>query len=293
MRVTDSIITRNLLDNINSSRENMNKYQLERATGKKLQKVSDNPVDFTKANRFKETLVKNSQYVENITIAKGWTDNAMAALDGINEGLITAKELAIRGSDKMSTESTWNTFADQVDNILKEAIALGNSSFMGNSLFSGNKTDERKPFQYDGVNVGYFGNSKDITRRIADNYDVKLNIDGAQFINADLFENLIKLRNAFQTGDIAQMTTSIDELEISADKIVLMNTSMGSIKNQLETTEYRIEVADINIKSYLSQTEDADLASSITNYNAEETAYKAALEATSNAINLNILNFIR
>ncbi|MCK4448640.1 MAG: flagellar hook-associated protein 3, partial [Candidatus Marinimicrobia bacterium] len=71
-----------------------------------------------------------------------------------------------------------------------------------------------------------------------------------------------------------------------------LTSATGSIRNQLTMTEQRLDTANMNLRSYLSQTEDVDLAKAITEYNAEEMTYKAALQVTSDAIHLNLMEFI-
>jgi flagellar hook-associated protein 3 FlgL len=101
------------------------------------------------------------------------------------------------------------------------------------------------------------------------------------------------LKSALESNDKEMINDSIGTIKNASDQISSINTAMGSLQNQLKTTKQRLETTNINLRSYLSDTEDTDMAEAITNYNAQETAYKAALQATSDALNLNILNFIR
>jgi flagellar hook-associated protein 3 FlgL len=287
------MISRNLLSNINSSRENMSIYQNQQASGKKITKVSDNPVDYTKIDTFKNAISQNNQYLDGIDLAKGWVDISMTSLDQINEGLITAKELAIRAADISNNDDNWQAFKNQVDDIIEDTVALTNSTFMGKSVFGGTKSLVDNAFIYNGSSITYAGNDKKVNRKIADNYYVDINVTGREIINTNIFDALINFKNALDAGDVATITDSIDYLDDASDEISKLNSSIGSVKTQITNTENRINTANLNLKSYLSNIEDADMAEAITNYKNEETAYQAALYSTNNAINLNILNFLR
>ncbi|MFP4547630.1 MAG: flagellin [Fidelibacterota bacterium] len=293
MRITEGMISRNLLTNINSSREKMAVYQNQTATGKKLEKVSDDPVDYTKVESFRNAISNNSQYLEGINLAKGWIDVSMTGLDQINEGLMTAKEIAIRAADISNNGDNWETFRDQINDIIEDTVSLSNSTFMGKAVFAGTKSKTDKAFIYNDNSITYTGNDKKINRKIADNYYVDINTTGQELIETEAFDNLINFKNALDNGDTDAITKAIDLLDDSSAEIGKRSAAIGSAKIQIVNTENRLNTANVNLKSYLSNLEDADMAEAITNYKNEETAYQAALHSTSNAINLNILNFLR
>ena len=293
MRITDSMISRNLLTNINSSREAMSVYQDQQASGKRLNKVSDDPVDYTKIESFRSVITQNNQYLDGISLAKGYIDVSTTSLEQMNEGIMSAKEIAIKASDVSQTQLNYDVFKDQINDIIEDTVALTNSTFMGNSVFAGTKSKTENSFIYNGSSITYTGNDKMINRKISDNYYVDINVSGRELINTDMFTNLINFKEALDTGDISTITDSIDLLNGVSENLTKLNSSLGSIKMQIINTENRINTANLNLKSYLSNLEDADLAEAITNYKSEETAYQSALYSTSNAINLNILSFLR
>jgi len=293
MRITDGMVSRNLLTNINSSRETMNVYSQQQATGKRLNKVSDDPVDYTKVESFRSIIIKNDQYLDGIGLAKGYIDISLTSLEQMNEGIMSAKDIALKASDVSQTQKDYDVYKDQIEDIIEDTISLTNSTFMGNSIFAGTKTDTENAFIYNSTSVTYTGNDKKISRKIADNYYVDVNVTGRELINTNLFSRLIDFKEALANGDISTISDSIDRLDEVSESVTKLNSSLGSVKMQIINTENRINTANLNLKSYLSNLEDADMAEAITNYKSEETAYQAALHATSNAINLNILNFLR
>jgi flagellar hook-associated protein 3 FlgL len=287
------MISRNLLKNVNSSRQSMNIYQNQIASGKKISKVSDDPVDYTKIDNFKNVINENEQYLSGIDLAKGWIDYTSTALEQINDGLMTAHDLAIRAADVTNNQDNFDTFRDQVEDIIEDTVSLTNSTFMGKSLFAGTKSKTEKAFLLNGNSITYTGNNKKINRKIFNNYYVDINVTGHEILDSGAFDNLINFKEALDSGDRDAINDAITALDESSTQITKLNSSVGSVKIQIQNTENRINTANLNLKSYLSNVEDADMAEAIANYKSEETAYQAALSSTASSINLNILNFLR
>ncbi len=292
MRITQSIITRSLLQNVNRSRENMNKHQTAIASGKEVRNSSNDPVRFARASRFRKTISRNEQYLKNINDANGWLDTTTSLLDNISSTMIDAKEIAIQAADESNNAEIRTIFSDKIDSVINDTINLANSTYLGKYVFSGTNTLGDKPFSYDGGTVTYNGNSQNIDRRIAENYNVSINITGSQLEDTDLFSSLIELRNALSSNNTTDIQSSIEDISSASEELFSLTSALGSVKNQLTMTEKRLDTANMNLRSYLSQTEDVDLSKAITEYNAEEMAYKAALSTTSDAIQLNLLEFI-
>lgn len=292
MRVTQSMMTRTLLSNLNKGRESMSTQQTALSSGKNIQNASDNPVKYATSTRYKETLAQNRQYQKNILDAKGWVDTSSSILNDMYTYVLSAKDLAYSAADLSSDTGELETMASELDGLINEIYTLSNSKYLGKYLFSGTNTIEQKPFDYDGSSVDYVGNEKKITRRISENYDATINISGDELMDTDVFNNLITLRDAMLDGDRETISGSIGSLEESAQSILSIQSRTGSLSNLLDMTKNRLEVADTNLNSLISEIEDADLTEVIAKYNSDELAYQAALQVTSNILNLNILDFI-
>jgi flagellar hook-associated protein 3 FlgL len=292
MRITQSMVTRNLLAYINSNRESMNETQNSIASGKELNSVSDDPVKFSMISRYKETQMRNEQYIENILDAMGWLDASNGVLEDLYDYTLTAKDIAYQAADDTINEDDRLLLVERLDKIIEDVVGLANSKYLGKYIFSGTKTLEESPFSEEGDEIVYRGNSRSISRRIADNIDVDINISGSRLMDTELFNNLTALRDGLATNDREAISASIDTLESSAEKLMSINTNVGLLKNQLELAQNRLEISNTNLDSLISDLEDVDMAKAIAQYNAEEIAYEAALQAISNTLNISLLNFL-
>jgi flagellar hook-associated protein 3 FlgL len=306
MRITQTMLSRNMLDTINLNRNKMNTSSVKLATGKEIQKSSDDPVRFTQALKYNQAIKKNDQYLRNITDAKAWIDFSIDTLTQINDKLFKAKEIATQGADGTFGEKERITLGNDINNILNDVLDLTNSSYLGKFIFGGTYTQgESKPFTLEededpltGAPLGtyyvdYHGNDSSITRRIAESYDINVSVSGDEIQSTGIFNSLISLREALNNNDTGIINANIDLIRSASDELSNKITNLGSNKSQITLTQSRLETANVNLASYLSQTEDTDMAATIAKYSSEEMAYQVALQATSSVINMNILDFIR
>ena len=116
---------------------------------------------------------------------------------------------------------------------------------------------------------------------------------GQDILDTNIFNAALGLRTALENDDTNEIANMIDSIDSASEKMISLNTSIGSIQQQLELAEDRLETANLNLSTFLSETEDVDLASAITQYNSEEIAYQAALQSTANILRLNIMDFLK
>jgi len=293
MRVTQSVITRTLLQTLSHSKESLHKKQVMLSTGKAIEKPSSDPVNYSKAENFKRKIERNNSFLQNVEDALGWVDNTNSILDNIYSNVIRLKEIAIQGADKSLNDLERKTLSEQVEAIIDNVVSAANSTYLGKYVFAGTSTKGEKPFTYDGNQVIYNGNEGKIYRRVADNYSIVLNVTGSQFASTGIFETMINLRDALAADDQSTVASLIENIDEVGEKIMNLNAGVGSVRKQLELVKSRLEMANVNLSSYLSQAEDVDMAEAITSYNVEETVYKAALRVTANAIQLTLFSFLQ
>ena len=292
MRVTNSIITRNLLDAINRNRENMGRIQQEMSTGKRILKPSNDPQGFLRSRQFSEAIERNKQFIVNITDGRNWLDNSVQILTNIEDQVTTVRDLGIQAAD-VTNQSQRGKLADRLDGIIEDTVSLANSKYQDKYIYSGSFTRGDDPFQYDGNSVTYQGNTDKITRRISENQNIEINISGQTLLDTGLFQNMIDMRDALRANDGDAIQSALGELEVTGTQLSNIVSAEGSLMGQLDLTQNRLETTNINLESNLSQTEDTDMLDAIIRYNQEELSYKAALQTTSGTLQLNLLDYLK
>lgn len=74
IRVTSNMMSSQLLLNLNRNARTMNDTQLQLASGRKINKPSDDPVGITYSLRYRAELSSNEQYTKNVDSALSWLD---------------------------------------------------------------------------------------------------------------------------------------------------------------------------------------------------------------------------
>ena len=293
MRITESMITKSLLSTINQNRESMHSIQESITTGKEVGHSSDDPIQFFRANRFRQGIKQNEQYLENIQNANSWLQATYTNLDSMLSHVMTLRERAVQGANDTFSAENRLQMASDIDHMLEDLVNIANESFLDKNLFSGTKTKIKSPFLFDGDSVDYQGNTGKMNRRISENLTININVTGQDLLDTDIFNAALSLRTALENDDTNEIENMIESIDLASEKLISLNTGIGSIQQQLDLAENRLETANLNLATFLSDTEDVDLASAITQYNSEELAYQAALQSTANILRLNIMNFLK
>ncbi len=293
MRITQSIMSRNLIQNLNLNRETMTELQNSAATGKSVNQSSDDPVKFSRGARYRKTLSQYEQYGRNINNGLGWVDNNALVMNEFHSLVVDARSIAIQGSDASQSQETRVVLSDRINGMIEQSVAILNSTYLGKSIFSGTDTHNLHPFEYDGATVVYSGNEGKVNRRISEGMDIEINVTGGELAGSGVFDALVELRDALAINDPARAAELMDDLEQAADNVMGLESKNGLARHHMDMTLQRLETAKTNINSFLSESEDADLAETIMQYNGAEMAYEAALQITTKALKLNIMDFVR
>lgn len=143
MRITNNLLIHNMLWNMNNNLISMDQKQKQLATGKRVQKVSDDPVGVTKIIKVKSDIVENEQYKNNTRDAKSWLDLSENSLMDVKEILQRVRELAVQGANDTNTPEDTDKIAKEIDQLTEEIIVNANSTMAGRYLFSGFNTDKK------------------------------------------------------------------------------------------------------------------------------------------------------
>ncbi|HUU43214.1 MAG TPA: hypothetical protein VMX57_05510, partial [Planctomycetota bacterium] len=190
MRVNSNLsrITRELMD-----------LQEKMATGKTLNRPSDDPFATVLTLQLQTLLESKVQYKENVMLASDTLAASDRALGDIAEVLIEARTTGLGEIGATSTQATRDAAAIVVDSILDEVLGKGNASFYGRCLFAGTLTGTA-PFEQVGNYIAFKGNTESLRTRIDQSTDVEYNITA---------ESVFGTRSSLLTGS-QELAPAID-----------------------------------------------------------------------------------
>ncbi len=291
MRITQSMIIRNTFSRINANREQMNESQTAIASGKKVQKPSDAPISYSRISHLRNSLRQNEQFLRSVSYADNWMDNSSISLQQMDSLIRDAKEYAQRGLDAMANTETRMNLANSVYSVIEQAVEVGNTQYMGKNLFAGTRTKLADPFEIIGDAVVYNGNDEQITRAISDTIELDINVTGQAIMDTGIFEALFDLRDALQADDEDLIRAAFDTINTLVDDVSTLKTSLDSMKNNVTLVENRLTESNLYLSRYISDEEDVQYEEEYVRFESEKLAYQAALQSTSEVMNLSVLNY--
>src|SRR5690625_851510 len=140
MRVTQGMLTSNMLRHLMNSQQNMDKYLEQLYTGKKITRPSDDPVIATQGMIYRTQVAEVKQYKRNTGEINNWMDNTDAVLDKSTQAMQRIRELAVQASTSTYGEGERASIKEEVEQLKEHLIELANTSVNGKYIFNGTNT---------------------------------------------------------------------------------------------------------------------------------------------------------
>ncbi|MFD1779991.1 flagellar hook-associated protein FlgL [Fredinandcohnia salidurans] len=292
MRVTQSMLTNNMLRNLSNSYERLGKYQDQLNTQKKITKPSDDPVVAIKGMRYRTDLAEIEQYQRNLSEAYTWMESADDAMDKMTQALHRVRELTVQAS-------TGTNGADEKKNIaieiaqLKEHIATVANTKVGNKfIFNGTNTTEAP---VDLATNKIPSTSSDVLLEVSKGVQMNVNVKATDLLQGsnanDIFTELDNLINDLSSnGDVAKYLDSLDD---HSSNIVTNRADLGARYNRVELIDDRLSSQEVIANKIISENEDADMEKVIINLTTAEAVHRASLGVGSRIIQPTLLDFLR
>ena len=141
MRITNSMMTNNVLLNINRNRETLSLYETQMATGKKIQKPSDNPIVAIRALKFRNNVNEIKQYQTNAEDAISWAGVTEQSVTNVTEILKRVRDLSVQATSDILNVDNRKNVVTEIEQLMEQFVNEGNTTYAGRHVFSGYKTN--------------------------------------------------------------------------------------------------------------------------------------------------------
>lgn len=277
------------------------KLQLGLADGRAVRKPSDDPVRAHQAMWYRERLRATDQYESAIQSTLSHLTGTENAVQQILDAMIEVRELQVTGADDVTGEDGRRSLAQRVDQLLQLVVDTANSKFSNIYLFSGTQT-LTAPYEVQRDRSGRIvevtqsraGDVGDLIRVVGQNVSLTINTKGTDLFGADgdVFDHLIRLRDALADGDGGTIRGLTDDLERDIDRLVNTTSTVGSLTSRIGAMLSRITGDRAAYEEGRSRAEDLDVAESMVEYSQEQVALQAALAVGSKILNLSLLDYM-
>jgi flagellar hook-associated protein 3 FlgL len=265
--------------------------QLKLATGKRINKPSDDPIGIGKVLDYRSTKSLINQYRNNIVDAKTRVEYTETVLGQINDFIEQAKKIAANPNTQDKT-----ALAQEIANIRQQVLGLANSKYGANFLFSGHNSDTA-PFDLTPP-YGYNGDAGSHRVVVGEGITVTMDADGSQmFIDAgdNLFQVLDDLETALTTipYNPAAVQSSVDPLYRIADRVQLARSGLASDYKRLERTDAFWKQFGNAVETMRQKVEDADITKTAVDMQVQQTAYEVLLATSAQVIQPTLVDFLK
>ncbi|MCK4546805.1 MAG: flagellar hook-associated protein FlgL, partial [Candidatus Eisenbacteria sp.] len=135
MRIPSNRLQLTMMHALNDTLGRIERVQTQLATGKRIQKPSDDPTGTMRLLSFQRSLDRNRQYQDNVADGLRWATSTEMVMGGVNDILMQVKEIALRGANELP-ESRF-PMGTSVDSMLEELIDQISSQIDNRYLLSG------------------------------------------------------------------------------------------------------------------------------------------------------------
>lgn len=290
MRVTQSMLSNNMLRNLSQSYSRLGKYQDQLATGKKITRPSDDPVVAMKGMDYRTNLTEVEQFKRNLSEVYNWIENSDASMDKATQVLQRLRELTVQASNGTYEEGQRESIAEEVKELREHLANIANTQVAGKYIFNGANTSNA-PFDKDGKRITTIGG--DVNIEVSKGIKLAVNINPDEAFPEALFTELSDFEKALRDDNQAGINQYLGQLDTRMDNIVAARAELGARNNRVELIEARIDEQEVIANRILSDNEDADIERVITDLKTQESIHRAALGVGSRIIQPTLMDFLR
>jgi len=294
MRVTQSMLSGNMLRNLSGSYSKLGKLQEQITTGKKVNRPSDDPVVAMKGIHYRTELNNVKQFSRNLGEAYNWLDTTDNTFDKIGSALQRARELMVQASSDSVTSEDREKINSELKQLREHIQDLSNTKIGNRYIFSGTKTTT-PPYE---KGVGFQDPDADpafrspIEIQVFNGIQIKINTNPIDLFRSvdDMFA---QIDNNISTATGTDLSAHIDAIDDQLDALLSMRADIGARQNRIELMDDRLQSQEIIATKQMSDNEDVDYEKTITEMITQESIHRAALSVGARIIQPTLVDFLR
>jgi flagellar hook-associated protein 3 FlgL len=289
LNVTFAVVSKRI---IKSLQEPCN-LSLFLTTGQRVRRPSDDPANFAAAVSADRRLDALLQYRRNIESAVARSSVEEWGLDQLTNLLDRGRQLAVSQAASNGTTSTRLIVKAEVDQLIDEAIAIGNTRH-GNSFLFGGDFSDSAPLDATGAVNPNRPPAGGMRAEIGEGRVMRVNHDANEvFVASGVLQSMQALSTALATDDTAGIAAAITSLTGAFDEVQHLLGETGARARQLDNALANIDALEATVRTQRSDLTDVELEEAISRLASRQNAYEAALLATSRINTLTLTDYLR
>ncbi|MGE7603960.1 flagellar hook-associated protein FlgL [Peribacillus sp. NPDC097675] len=293
MRVTQSMLTNNMLTNLSSSYEKLGKLQEQVSSQKKFSKPSDDPVAAMMGMGYRTNLNQIQQYKSNISEATNWIDSTDDAITESISALQRIRELTVQGSNGTYEENQKSNISEEIKQLKEHLVSIGDTQIGGKYIFNGQNTNVKPSSVTDATTGKISYGTEPINLEVFSGISIQINTDGSKVFGDALAKDgsIQQTIDALEgNGDVGAMLAELDK---TIDSFLATQAQVGARQNRIELMTDRLGQQEVFATEILSKNEDVDIEKAIMNLTTQESVHSASLSIGAKIMQPSLLDFLR
>ncbi len=284
---------------INSAVTKLSEAQTHTISGKRILRASEDVSGTNRALSLRTAISKTDQFADNISVSKPFLLAAEKAVADLVKAVRSVRDIAVAAASPDVTGGSGQNYIAQLDNILNQMLDIANTKHMDQYVFSGTATDVPAVTLDASGNYVYTGDSGTRRIQILSWVSQPINIPGSALFNfdgsagagtSDLFAMVGRLKEAIAGGDAKAVSEQLSNIDANLDNLLTCSAKLGSWIARMDRAQDLLADTKMKLQEMLSDTEDIDLAKSITELKSYENIYQAALLTSSRILSISLAN---
>ncbi|GAB6144619.1 flagellar hook-associated protein FlgL [Desulfocicer niacini] len=290
MRIANTMVYNMVRSNLGNITSDLNDATETAITGKRILKLSDDPIGLTKSLGIRSSLDGFEQVERGISLGNTWLTASENTLTQTQNLVTDTKTLAIQMANAPISHAERQSAAGIVQNTMEEIISLANIKVDDRYLFSGSQTNV-PAFTLDEENTAnYNGDSNPFSIKIGDS-TVTIGNDGEELFG-NLFDTLKDFKAALEGDDLTGINTAMTALEEDFNRLNTAISTVGTKMNRMDIKSAIYQDLTLSETERLSGIENVDITEAITNLQQKQLVYQAALASSSKVMELSLLDYL-
>lgn len=297
MRITQSMISNQLLRNVNSNLGKLDGLQNQLSSGRRINKPSDDPVGITYGLRYRSELSSNEQHKKNVDTAVSWLDYTESTLGQATDVMQRVRELAVKGANGTNPKDAMESIKLEVIQLREQLRDIANSKLNDKYIFNGQLTDQA-PYP-DAAAAASKGTDTFQTRyEVGAGVELPVNITGNEVFGLttdtdNTFLVMDQLITALGNNNQAVVSDLLGSVNSRLGKFISARSEIGARSTRVELVQDRLQELNTNLTGLQAKVEDADMTMLIMELKTNESVYQASLSIGSQIIRPSLLDFLR
>ena len=311
MRITNNMMMRGYLSNLNNNMSNLSEYQRQISSGKVINALSDDPIGMISILTSKMKLEKNDEYTATVDAGLTWLKQTDSSAYELNQLIQSAYEKAVEASSNIYNADQKTSTAAYIMQLRDQVLTIANSQSSDKYIFGGYNVN-KAPFTVDaGGNILYNGldltndtdpaliakGTESIAYEIGPGIKIGISVTGTDLLGMgddNIYTVLDEFYNALMSdASASELNEYVSRLQDCQDHVLSVEAKVGGMMNRLELMQNRYENENITYTELKSKVEDVDYAEAYMNYSMAQAIYDGALQVSSRILQSSILDYMR